>query len=201
MQAATLHCPNCGAPAAPDATVCAYCHARLAAVSCPSCFGLAFAGMTHCPHCGATLARHEEPVDDAAALACPRGDGELRPVRVGETRLRECAACAGVWMDRATFLALCRERLRQAEFPAGRPPLARDAGLIDVEVHYLRCPVCRELMSRVNFAHRSGVVVDTCAAHGIWFDRDELQRIVDFIRAGRLSVAWAVTLFGPILPP
>jgi Zn-finger nucleic acid-binding protein len=44
-------------------------------------------------------------------------------------------------------------------------------------------------MHRLNFAKCSGVVIDTCRPHGGWFDRDELQHIVEFIRGGGLSVA------------
>jgi Zn-finger nucleic acid-binding protein len=44
-------------------------------------------------------------------------------------------------------------------------------------------------MNRVNFARCSGVVVDVCKGHGTWFDRNELQRIIDFIRGGGLTVS------------
>lgn len=44
-------------------------------------------------------------------------------------------------------------------------------------------------MNRVNFANCSHVVVDVCTQHGTWFDRDELRRIVEFIRAGGLEAA------------
>jgi len=46
-------------------------------------------------------------------------------------------------------------------------------------------------MNRVNFANCSHVVVDVCKQHGTWFDRDELRRIVEFIRAGGLESARA----------
>jgi Zn-finger nucleic acid-binding protein len=46
-------------------------------------------------------------------------------------------------------------------------------------------------MNRVNFAQCSSVIVDVCRAHGTWFDRDELRRIVEFIRAGGLEKAKA----------
>ncbi len=55
-------------------------------------------------------------------------------------------------------------------------------------VSYIACPVCKQLMNRVNFAHCSNVVVDVCRTHGTWFDRDELRRIVEFIRAGGLEM-------------
>ena len=44
-------------------------------------------------------------------------------------------------------------------------------------------------MNRVNFAHCSGVIIDTCQKHGIWFDRDELSLIVEFIRSGGLELS------------
>src|SRR5207247_2486664 len=49
----------------------------------------------------------------------------------------------------------------------------------------------KKLMNRVAFAHCSRVVVDVCKAHGTWFDKDELRRIVEFIRAGGLEAARA----------
>lgn len=44
-------------------------------------------------------------------------------------------------------------------------------------------------MNRMNFARCSGVIVDICRRHGIWFDRDELREIVEFIRAGGLELS------------
>jgi Zn-finger nucleic acid-binding protein len=44
-------------------------------------------------------------------------------------------------------------------------------------------------MNRINFARCSGVIVDVCKGHGTWFDRDELSRIVAFIRGGGLAAA------------
>jgi Zn-finger nucleic acid-binding protein len=46
-------------------------------------------------------------------------------------------------------------------------------------------------MHRVNFGRCSSVVVDVCKTHGTWFDRDELRRVVEFIRAGGLDKARA----------
>ena len=46
-------------------------------------------------------------------------------------------------------------------------------------------------MNRINFARCSGVIVDICKGHGTWFDRDELSRIVQFIRAGGLEASRA----------
>ena len=40
------------------------------------------------------------------------------------------------------------------------------------------------MMHRRNFGRRSGVVIDTCKDHGVWFDAHELERILRWIRDG-----------------
>ena len=32
-------------------------------------------------------------------------------------------------------------------------------------------------MHRFNYARRSGIIVDSCAAHGLWFDAGELNKL------------------------
>jgi len=44
-------------------------------------------------------------------------------------------------------------------------------------------------MNRTNFAHASGVILDVCKGHGVWLDRGELQRVLDFVGDGGLAVA------------
>jgi len=182
MEAATLHCPDCGAPASPDARECGYCHARLATVACPNCFGLAFKGMRYCPSCGAELQRQVLP-DTESKLVCPHCAGVLKPVRIGPTQLHECAGCGGAWVDHQTFAALCREWCRQAAALATPRPEYKVP--VDVRVIYRHCPVCQTLMNRVNFEH-SGTLVDVCSEHGTWFDAGELHRVEEFILAGGL---------------
>ncbi len=54
---------------------------------------------------------------------------------------------------------------------------------------YIPCPECGKLMNQKNFAGCSGIVVDLCKPHGIWFDRQELQGIINFIKNGGLHKA------------
>ena len=58
----------------------------------------------------------------------------------------------------------------------------------EADTCYLPCPTCGNLMNRVNFAS-SNVIVDICKQHGTWFDKDELTRIIEFIRAGGIDSA------------
>jgi Zn-finger nucleic acid-binding protein len=186
MNAQTLHCQSCGAAVSNDAPTCAHCGARLATISCPSCFGMMFLGMKFCPHCG-TPGVQWEPGD--ADLLCPACEIPMLRGAVGQNRLHECEKCFGIWLDTVTFEQICRDAEKQAAV------LQSDCGLgpasaVKLEtVRYRRCPACRDLMHRVNFAQCSGVVVDVCRSHGTWFDRAELQRIVGFVRSGGLDRA------------
>jgi len=109
---------------------------------------------------------------------------------VGKTHLRECSKCEGIWVDAASLQKICADREEQSAVLGIAAPMATDlVGDIEKNIRYVPCPVCSKLMNRVNFAHCSHVVVDVCREHGTWFDKDELRRIVEFIRAGGLEKA------------
>lgn len=117
---------------------------------------------------------------DQTSLTCPRCQGTLAPGALGSSSVMvsSCAECQGLWLDEAT---LARIRAAPQEFarllaPSDPPPEAWD------RIRYLPCPTCAELMNRRNFGGRSGIIVDCCQAHGTWFDRDELRRVVEHIR-------------------
>ena len=187
MPAEVLHCPSCGAAAPTDAVRCSYCGAGLAAVACPSCFGLMFAGAKFCSHCGAAVSRTES---GGSHQLCPRCRIDMKTVTVGSSTFRECPHCAGLWLDPETLRRICSEQEKQAAVLGMSPP-AGDAPNQSIPIRYIPCPVCQKLMNRVNFAHASNVIVDVCRAHGTWFDKDELRRTVEFIRAGGLEKARA----------
>lgn len=184
--AGSIHCPSCGAGAATDWPNCRHCGVRLATMACPSCFGMMFLGSKFCPHCAAPAVVWQP---DPSETKCPHCAGGMLHGDVGGMTVHECGACFGLWLDKASFDAVCRDRERQATVLAERPstntPTAWDA----TQVRYRKCPVCTQLMNRMNYAGCSGVIVDVCSQHGVWFDRNELQRIVAFIQEGGLDRA------------
>jgi Zn-finger nucleic acid-binding protein len=180
------NCPSCGAGVASDWPNCRHCGVRLATMACPSCFGMMLLGSKFCPHCAAVAVEWRP---DAAEAKCPHCTGEMFGGSVGTTTVHECSRCFGLWLDRTSFDAVCRDRERQASLLAERPQaeLGQGGGL--EPVRYRTCPVCIQLMNRVNYAGCSGVIIDVCPAHGVWFDRDELQRIVAFLQSGGMDRA------------
>ena len=183
----------CGASASTAASKCDHCGARLATISCPSCFGMMFLGAKFCSHCGARADREEEI--EAVKADCPRCRTELREIVVGSTRLRECSRCEGVWVGKAAFEQICVDREKQAALLGLPFSIPTDlVGSVEPKIRYLPCPACSTLMNRINFANCSAVIVDVCREHGTWFDKDELRRIIEFIRAGGFDKARAVEI-------
>jgi Zn-finger nucleic acid-binding protein len=145
-----------------------------------------FAGAKFCSHCGAKGSRVE--VAGGEAQRCPRCQVGMNTVTVGTTSLLECPRCEGIWVDVDTLNQISADREKQA-FVATASTSTDEPLQLETAIRYVPCPVCHELMNRVQFAHCSHVIVDVCKPHGTWFDKNELRRAVQFIRAGGLEKA------------
>ena len=187
MKISAMNCPNCGAGIAGDSSRCEFCKTRLKSRACSHCFSLMFVGTKHCANCGKKLVETAE--GETVIGNCPRCRFRLEPLLIGDAKLSECLECNGVWMTADSFEELCTDHDVQTAILGYK---GRDRSSVVKEaskVSYLPCPVCRELMNRSNFARASGVIIDTCKSHGVWFDADELPRIIEFIRSGGMSLA------------
>lgn len=188
-EAAVYRCPSCGAPNEPKAATCAYCCAEIHPTRCPWCFAWIDARARDCARCGSGA---QAPAEDAKPLVCPTCRTPTLATRaLGGARLSGCGSCGGVWADAASFKRLCEDRQTQAAYMGQGAALPRPessdpsaAGIV-----YRPCPGCGELMNRFNFAGCSGVILDACKPHGVWFDADDLRSMVAFIRGGGLDVA------------
>lgn len=184
-----LQCSNCAAPVERGDAHCRYCGSSLPEreraldTLCPSCFARIHEDSRHCRACGVEIRPQAlTPIPDGKR--CPRCAGELRIRVLDELAVVECAACEGMWIEAATFDALC-ERTRRAG-PVGAPSQNGARGLHRAPdgLGYVACIVCGELMFRRQFGYggrASGVVVDRCREHGVWLDKDELEAVVRFL--------------------
>jgi Zn-finger nucleic acid-binding protein len=185
FQPEALNCPNCGGAVMSDKTQCEFCGSRLKTVGCPKCLGLMFLGAKFCSHCGAK-ATSISVIDDANSGDCPRCKLRLQAIGIDSVIVRECRKCGGLWTAADTFETICADQESQAAvlgftgrqaYPNANPPA----------ISYVPCPECKTLMNRSNFARSSGVIVDMCKRHGVWFDTDELPKIIDFINKGGMA--------------
>ncbi|MDH3645878.1 MAG: zf-TFIIB domain-containing protein [Gammaproteobacteria bacterium] len=116
-------------------------------------------------------------------LPCPRCRTDLDATVIDKSLIDLCANCGGVWLDHSAFESLIRERkFADVTTTLNIPGWATQQTYQQVEKDqlYVRCPICEQFMHRRNFAKRSGIILDVCAAHGIWFDANELARVFNY---------------------
>ena len=117
-------------------------------------------------------------------LSCPRCEIALRPLTVAGVNIHACDKCGGLAMS---HLDETRAMAPQVRLPLQRFDENRAATRGHREpdpVAYLKCPSCARYMARRNFERVSGVIVDRCLAHGVWFDVGELARALAFLDDG-----------------
>jgi Zn-finger nucleic acid-binding protein len=120
------------------------------------------------------------------SMCCPCCNLVLEPVTVEGQVLERCKQCGGEYSS--------HEALRMLLSAHSAQPGSRGAGYqrpspFSDPVRYRKCPGCGEMMTRRNFKESSGIVVDVCAAHGVWFDRGELAMVIEFAATGAMVEA------------
>lgn len=94
---------------------------------------------------------------DEASLPCPSCPGELES-SIDSLR---CTRCSGTWISHGDMNEIVSP---QSPAPSFEPVESTD--------RRRRCPMCREWLETVR---ARGVVLDRCAAHGLWFDYQEYR--------------------------
>ena len=202
QEAPVVRCASCGAPRAAGAVDCTFCSAPFVLgesernTLCPVCAARIGDHQRFCHSCGTRIAP-EAVAGGRTEFSCPSCSPARRlssrriPDATTALAMLECSSCAGIWLGHPTFDAL-QERARREVVPEplaanGRPRTGRSP--TPGKVTYRPCPVCRKLMVRRAFAGSSGVVLDVCGSHGLWFDAAELESTLAWIRGGGLSRA------------
>ncbi|WP_005037012.1 zf-TFIIB domain-containing protein [Holophaga foetida] len=187
MEAAILRCASCGANVGENEVQCPYCRSQLASVACPACFSLVSLRARYCGHCGASVQVLEQP--ENSDLQCPGCQVKLVNTPIGGVDLHQCQGCGGLWLAKDCFEALSKARATQNLSLPGQSAPSAPLPPHTNAVRYRKCPVCARFMNRVNYARISGVILDSCRDHGLWFDRDELRQVLVFVDGGGLEKA------------
>ncbi len=190
-EADMLRCPFCGGPCGSGVRACPHCNVELASVRCPRCFSLHFTGSRFCGRCGTGL--ELEPLLGRTDAPCP-GCGALLAFTSGAAPpdgsegypLHECVSCGGLFLSQGTLEDIVRRESSVAHLPTRAPRTSGPGPHARGPVRYLKCPMCHDLMNRVNFGKRSGVIVEVCKPHGVWFEKGELTRAIEFVADGGL---------------
>ncbi|MBL4774187.1 MAG: zf-TFIIB domain-containing protein [Alcanivoracaceae bacterium] len=198
--AAVVRCSSCGGTRGKDnEPYCRYCgssftlHERDLNTICPYCMTRISSKARFCHSCSTPIVADSEDFVKTT-MPCPSCDDSKlhsRKMMRQSFSLKECNHCAGLWISAGVF----RHLEQKAQLVAASGVLA---GIVEnninkvrqetnsPEKYYRKCPQCNVLMHRRNYANSSGIVVDVCSKHGMWFDIHELEEILNFIRSGEL---------------
>jgi Zn-finger nucleic acid-binding protein len=213
-ESAVVRCSACGGPRSGEELSCHYCgadftvHERDLDAVCPECMTRVSSRSRFCHDCGTPLLFTQAAASAATAQSdgppCPACGGDHRLVSRGlgteeRTAISECPRCGGLWVEREVFEALV-ERSRQGKIqdfgpePSALPsPPAAVSAPSSAAPLYRPCVICGALMNRRNYERKSGVIVDICRDHGVWFDLDELSRLLRWIHSGGADRAAVLT--------
>jgi Zn-finger nucleic acid-binding protein len=158
----------------------------VATCRCPACLAWNLAAAEHCQACGQRLGADDRAGQPAAGFRCPRCARGLAARRYAELEVEECDGCGGLFLTPAMLDRVVRSRDQSTGL---RLALPQPKPFIEQEVRYVRCPACDKLMNRNAFGRISGVVVDVCRSHGVWFDAGELTQVIQFVERGGLERA------------
>jgi Zn-finger nucleic acid-binding protein len=162
------NCTNCSAPLPQNSIQCTYCGGRN---------DIDLAGV----HYYTTHEIESERI-------CPRCNIGLKTIDLnvkGRFLVERCDRCLGLFFDPNELEALLEATISNV-FTINRSQLdnINTVSKNDYGVSYIKCPVCSNIMNRVNFGVKSGVIIDRCREHGVWLDGGELKHLFEWMKAG-----------------
>ncbi len=162
-------CSNCQAPLPPGSLLCEYCGNRT---------DIDLKGIHY-----NTTHENETP------RICPRCNVKLKTLDLkleGRFLIDRCEHCLGIFFDPGELEFLLEATVKNISGidQAGLNAINEKREPNQYPISYLKCPVCEQLMHRVNFGAKSGVIVDRCKEHGIWLDGGELRQLLEWMKLG-----------------
>lgn len=162
-------CSNCKAPLPAGSLICDYCGNRT---------DVDLKGIHY-------YTTHENDTP----RSCPRCNVRLKTIDLkvhGRFLIDRCETCLGLFFDPGELEALLEATISNVvEIDrVGLNAINENREPNQYPISYIKCPVCSELMHRVNFGAKSGVIVDRCKQHGIWLDGGELRQLFEWMKLG-----------------
>ena len=135
---------------------------------------------------------------------CPRDGAELLSLVYEGQHLDQCRACFGVWCEDEelkTVVNTIEVAFSNADHPNVSPSESKSKVIPEIDlVADLCCVNCHQPMRRINYAYNSGIVIDRCLfEHGVWLDKDELEKLQVFIERGNSTENEVRKKFTPLL--
>jgi len=150
-----------------------------------------------CGDRGARACSRSMPAERDEFATCPRCQAALDPR--GDRWI--CSQCTGLLLPEPALSQMIAEMIGSTVSALGwRGKVAEPQPLVLTPreaTEHLTCPRCTTQMEATNLY---GIEVDRCPAHGLWFDRDELEKALQRgLEAGRTKTPAAEKVFAGAL--
>ena len=207
--AVVVTCSSCGGARQHSNEKCIYCgsdftlHEQDLNTVCPNCLSRISDHGRYCHHCATPIVVTGN-TGEQTSLACPRCSGDKllssRHIEHNDLNILECNVCAGIWLEDDVFFELEQRAIllsasgvtehhkkvaAQVKNNTSNKDQIRRVRADDQNL-YRKCPHCETMMHRRNYGPGSGIILDQCHQHGFWFDREELDLILRWIKTGGL---------------
>ncbi len=162
-------CKSCSAPLSSSSNICEYCGVRNEVdlrgihnytVSKPKSDRI-------CPNCKKPMSTIDLGID-------------------GNFFIEQCQICMGLFFDPGELEILLDKSVKNVfniQYKKIRT-INKELHTIHKRPMYIKCPVCQDMMHRINFGTRSGVIIDRCKQDGIWLEAGELKHLFEWSKAG-----------------
>ncbi len=162
---------------------------------CRSCSAPLPANINRCVYCNVRNdvdlhGRHQYSItNQQSERICPHCEKAMQTVELKTIPLlyiERCEACFGLFFDPGEIeelLACSVSNVFDINYKLIKN-INKDRYQKNKKIKYVKCPVCLIHMNRVNYAHRSGVIIDQCKRHGVWLDSGEITHLMEWKKAG-----------------
>lgn len=111
-------------------------------------------------------------------MNCPRCQTPLQVQNADRLVMNCCYQCGGLFLDGASSKRVVDAVDPNAVAAANQVSQYARANVATDAI--APCPMCNKALDKMPIPN-ANVTVDVCREHGVWFDRDELQRVVQAV--------------------
>jgi len=185
---AAVRCPGCGGTVDATAQRCQYCQSLVSRRRCPQCGAGLREESRFCDQCGATIDELGPAHAQASERSCPRCQVPLFHDSCAGEPVEACAECLGMWVTHQVVQGMAAgttrhiARVSPSAASSGAAAAPQPAvGPAPGAAAYIPCPSCGQIMNPKNYGGQTGIMIDFCALHGVWFDANELNHMLEAV--------------------
>ena len=115
-------------------------------------------------------------------LSCPRDQGVMDAIKIGEITIDRCESCGGIWLDAGEL-----DRLLALKDAATKVDTGRAFAPSSVHAAIRKCPRDSTPLTALAHHQQKHVTIDRCSScMGIFLDAGELKDLSEFTLAERM---------------